>query len=127
MSNNQHVPPNGTIFRHYKDGALYRKLFEAYPGYKEESISSLLMSVRVATNDDPEPYRVIKLDVTNSRIWAPLPYKSVIYISQTTLEVYAREYDEFYGDVKTTKSVAGGWAGYPDDEMIVKRFQPVGA
>jgi hypothetical protein len=114
------------IFRHFR-GDLYRVLFEVGDSRESDRVPGCapFMEARVATNDDPEPYRRINIHNSGGRIWALLPYRSVAYISQKTLEISIRKYEEFYGDVKVMRSVGGGCHGYEDEEQIVKRFQLV--
>jgi hypothetical protein len=104
------------IFKHYR-GGLYRVLLHV--GSEPHRVddrenSDPLLATNVATNDHEAAYERVNIYLGYwGGVWAHLPYDSVLYISQETLQLYLRKRDEFYGDVVTL------------DGKVVKRFTEV--
>lgn len=117
----QHPPamlPGDVLYKHYKTGGLYRKLFDAgaWPGLSDASRK--LFTAIVSTNNDAlNGKRVMVYSMTAERIVTDLGVPSIVYVSLSDGEIYVRESNEFYGYVTDPTA--------PEPPRI-RRFRDVG-
>lgn len=106
-----HLPPKGTIVKHYANGELYRTLFTVsrFPaawdaGHKAaiEREGQEVMKARVSTNREGSPYREVTIFALDGQLLSTLDYGAVAYVSLKTGTAYIRDEAEFWGGVPTT-------------------------
>lgn len=108
----RHLPPPGSIVRHYSTEALYRRICDtSFPSIG----GGVVLRARLATNGATHPYRLVNVYANSSGLTTDLGYRAVVYCALAGGVLYIREHNEFHGLVNVAEP--------SESQRLVARFQ----